>query len=341
NRQRSVHLAVESLEGRDVPSGLPVGTLVNQTFSGLTVGTLPLHWSQWSNEGSFAVSNDTALGPTRALSTLGASGQSARTWLNTTQPANVQINTDLFLNAITPAGILARGSSLNGETPSYYAVTASRGLQLQLVRVVNGVSTPLGTIQSPDYISGIWVRVTLYANGNDIRAAIQRLDRNQFLNDRGQWQSTSTWALHTSASGLPNAGLVGLTRSASYQGLVTFDNFQVFGALSPTRVGNLLVGQTFDRAALHTLPVGWSQWSNEGPFGVSTTQPLSTANAGLTIAGPADLVAQTWIDGGLPADLQASVSVFADSLIPAQLFVRGNNLQTARPSYYAVSISRG
>src|SRR5262249_11213150 len=125
NRQRSVRLAVESLEGRDVPSGLPVGTLANQTFSGLTVGTLPLHWSQWSNQGSFAVSNDTALGPTRALSTLGASGQSARTWLNTSQPPNIQISTDLFLNAITPAGILARGSNLNGDTPSYYAVTAS------------------------------------------------------------------------------------------------------------------------------------------------------------------------------------------------------------------------
>src|SRR5262249_37486697 len=42
-----------------------------------------------------------------------------------------------------------------------------------------------------------------------------------------------------------------------------------------------------------------------------------------------------------PADVRASVSVFADTMIPAQVFARGKGVSTATPTYYAASISRG
>ena len=42
------------------------------------------------------------------------------------------------VNSLIPAQVFARGTNLSGPAPSYYAVSVTRGLQVQLVRVQDG-----------------------------------------------------------------------------------------------------------------------------------------------------------------------------------------------------------
>src|SRR5262249_48106328 len=75
---------------------------------------------------------------------------------------------------------------------------------------------------------------------------------------------------------------------------------------------------------------------------VSSDRSVSPTNS-LAVRSPtaAGLSARAWLDLPMPADAQVSASVYLDSLIPAQLFVRGSNLDTATPTYYAASITHG
>src|SRR5438045_9741988 len=87
-------------------------------------------------------------------------------------------------------------------------------------------------------------------------------------------------------------------------------------------------------AAAAALPAGWSQWSSSGAasFAGSAGDVASTGTSATT--------ARTWLTGSQSTDVQASAAVHTDSLIPAAVFVRGQNLDTARPTYYAASITR-
>src|SRR5262249_5397313 len=106
----------------------------------------------------------------------------------------------------------------------------TRGLGLQLVRVVDGVSTQLAQLSSASYFSGQWVRMTLYVNGSNLRAQVFRPDTSQYLNASGQWQSDQAWALNLTDTGLAQAGLAGLERPASYTGAQYWDDFSIFPA---------------------------------------------------------------------------------------------------------------
>ena len=153
----------------------------------------------------------------------------------------------VYLDTLIPAEVFARGSGLSTATPSYYALSIDRGFQAQLVRVANGVSTTLATINSPDWFSNRWVEVTLDVEGNLLRAQLYRPDTGQYLNASSQWQACGL-ALQVQDGTIAGPGEVGLGRPASYAGTVTFDNFSV-----------VLPGVTehFDQTALGTLPAGW------------------------------------------------------------------------------------
>src|SRR5262249_36306243 len=149
----------------------------------------------------------------------------------------------------------ARGSNLGTATPSYYAVAVSRGLDVQLVRVSGGVTTVLGDVKSQDYVSNQWVSVTLQTNGTTISALVYRLDKGEYLNSKGTWQTTPTWALVVTDSKLTGPGLVGLSHPASYVGGIAFDNFSV-------ALMNAQQTETFDTTAAGSLPNGWASWSS-------------------------------------------------------------------------------
>jgi hypothetical protein len=150
----------------------------------------------------------------------------ARAWLGTPQEADVTASAALYAASLVPAQVLVRGSGLDTSTPSYYAVSMTRGLQVQLVKVVDGVSTILDQIKSADYVSGQWVRATITARGSTLSVQIFRLDKAMYLNGLGQWQTRPAWALAAMDTALTGPGLVGLARSPRYSGAITFDDFR-------------------------------------------------------------------------------------------------------------------
>jgi hypothetical protein len=160
--------------------------------------------------------------------------------------SDLQVTAAVYLNSLIPAQVFARGTALESAAPSYYAVSLTRGLQVQLLRVSNGISTTLGQVSSTSWTSDLWVQVTLCASGNNLRAQVFRLDQAKYLNSTGQWQDTPAWALDLTDILLPGAGLAGLARPASYTGTITFDNFAVLppgGDLLPPTVRITTPGQ--------------------------------------------------------------------------------------------------
>ncbi len=329
---RPAALRLEALEDRLVPSG---STLAQQSFDGTAVGALPSGWSQWSSNGAraFAVSSAQPLsGPNDLASTAGSSVW-ARAWDAAPMPADVQASAAVYVNNLTPAQVLARGSNLNSTSPTYYAVSVTRGLSAQLVRVVNGVTTSLGQINSAAWFSGRWVQLTLSVSGSRVQAQVYRPDTGQYLNASGQWQSAQAWALSATDTGINGGSYAGLARNAGYADSVAFDSFAVTGSAGQT--------ETFDGTAAGALPAGWSQWSNGDPsFGVSTAQPES-GPAGLASAGASGVTARGWLATSQPANVQASADVFVNGLTGTQVLLRGSNLNSASPTYYALTIRRG
>jgi hypothetical protein len=327
-------LYVQPLEARLAPSASPVGL---ETFDTTPPGSLPPGWSQWSGDGSaaFAVSAARSLSAPNGLGVSAAvSSLAARSWVSAAAPADVQVGAAVYLDTLIPAQVIARGSGLGTAAPSYYALSLTRGLQAQLVRMVGGVSTTLGSLTSSGWFSDRWVQVTLDVEGNDLRARVYRPDTQQYLNASGQWQAAPAWALQAQDAALPGPGSVGLGRSASYTGTVSFDNFSV---TLPS------VTEQFDATAAGALPAGWAQWSSAGdaPFAASAARAVSVPNGLAATAAVSSTAARAWPAAFAGADVQASADVYLNSLIPAQVLARGTGLNGPTPSYYAASVTRG
>jgi hypothetical protein len=98
--------------------------------------------------------------------------------------------------------------------------------------------------------------------------------------------------------------------------------------------------ESFDRKGGY--PAGWLHWSSDrrNPFAVTSTKALSPPNA-LAITCASGVAARAWPNRSLPADIQVSMAVLLDTYAPTQLFVRGRDVGTARPTYYGVTLARG
>src|SRR5262249_39129680 len=88
--------------------------------------------------------------------------------------------------------------------------------------------------------------------------------------------------------------------------------------------------EAFDQTAVGALPANWVQWSNTGSnrFAVSSTRFVSPSNSLAVDAPLSNTAARAWLNDQLPADAQASATIFLDSLIPAQVLLRGQQLAT-------------
>src|SRR5262249_14596644 len=167
----------------DVAIDLPSAA---NSFDQAARGALPPGWAGWTSAGAaaaaFKVTSDRALTRAQALSSPASlSSAAARAWVTTPQPADVEASASVYLDSLQPAGVLVRGSKLDTTSPSYYAVRLTRGLQAELVRVVNGVTTSLGTVTSASYFSAGWVRATLSAGGGTLRVQVYRPDTGKYL----------------------------------------------------------------------------------------------------------------------------------------------------------------
>jgi hypothetical protein len=336
-------LYVEQLETREMLTTSPLspaGLIARETFDGTALKALPAGWTEWSTSGPFAVANNVALSGHNSLVATGGTGQIDRSWVNSALAANVQVSADLFVNSLVPGQVLARGSNLDSPTPTYYALSVTRGLNVELLRVVHGASTVLGRVASATYLSGQWLKATLVTHGSTLEAQIYRTDTHQYLNSRGHWQSAATFALVRSDKAISSGGLVGLARPSNHGGTVAFDDFKAVGITAGAHGSSVVWQQSFDTTKLGTLPTNWSQWTNQGDIGVESARALGSSK-GLASAGATGDIERAWLNQYLPANVQASAAVFLDSRIPAQVFVRGANLETAKPSFYAVSLTRG
>jgi hypothetical protein len=212
---------------------------VSETFDTTAAGSLPAGWAGWSNTSSaaFQFSLLHALtGRNGLTSSAPASSAAARAWYATAAPADVQASAAIYANNTQPIQILVRGSGLATTTPTYYAVNITRGLQVQLLAVVNGVTTVLAGLTSQSYFSNNWAEVTLYANGDNLRVQVYRPDQGLYLDGSGQWVAAAgTWAVNLTDTAISQGGFVGVARPARYVGPVSLDNFTALAAGGDSR----------------------------------------------------------------------------------------------------------
>jgi hypothetical protein len=326
------HIQCERLEERETPSA----AWVTESFDQTALGGLPANWQQWSSAGgpAFNVQNTRSYSAPAALTTTAASSVGARAWYGDVMPADFGASAYVYLDSLQPLQLLARGRDLTTATPTFYALSVTRGLQATLVKVVGGTTTTLGTVKSTAYVSGQWVRVAFTPSGSQVTAEIYRPDTGQYLNAAGQWQAAPTTAIQVSDSSIAGDGYVGVSRPAAYSGTVTLDDFSVLG------VG---VREHFDTTAAGALPAGWAQWANAtaAALRVSAATAFSPANGLASSGGASTAIARAWVATPAPDNVQASADVLLTGLEPARVFARGANLATATPTYYALSIARG
>ena len=220
---RPVRLQLCPLEGREVPAGVAYPAA---TFDDITSG-LPVHWTDYSlNNGQNRVAVAKGRDGGNALVLSGASNAVTRVWDDRASAANVRVQAQVMLNSLIPTQIFARGAQLDGTRPSYYAASVTRGANIALSAVVNGVSTQLGTIKSNQYLSNQWVELSFTVQNDRLQVRLQRLDNGQWLNRFGEWQTMATEALNAKDKSITARGKVGIERPASSQGEVTVDNFR-------------------------------------------------------------------------------------------------------------------
>jgi hypothetical protein len=359
-KRGSVRLRLERLEARDLPSTITA----TETFDATSLGNLPPGWTQWSSDGSsaFAVESGQAVSNPNGLAISASTSRLiARAWQTALGPANVQVSSNVLLSSLIPVQILARGSNLGSASPSFYALAITRGLEIDLLRTVNGTTTTLATLKSANWFSYQWVGLTLSVNGTMLQASVVRLDNGQYLNSSGQWQTNPAWALTvndtsslalasavggrspltggpvTTVSPLSSGGLVGLGRPSSYAGSAIVDDFAVTTASASAQ------NESFDTTSPGSLPANWAQASSDGSkvFAVAASQALSAPNNLTATALTSRVAAQAWLQTPQAADLQVTSAVYLNSVIPAQVLARGSGLGTATPSFYAVAVSRG
>ncbi len=327
----STSLQLIALEAREVPA---VGAWTTETFD--TSTAIP---SDWTGSGPSYQIVSGAGNSGNSLSTNSSSRVSSTLWQNTNYVADTSARVQLLANSLVPMQLIVRGQNLGTSTASYYGVQVTRGLQVELFKVVNGTRTSIATLSSSNYVSGVWVEVTLNPRGSNLGVQIKRLDNNQFLTATGSWQTSEVTAISRTDTSISAGGRAGLVRASMYSGRVDLDNFATF---EPAATPDGEVTQTFDTLPTNTLPNNWSSWGSDGSSGYgaaaarggSTTQVLNSTGGG-TRTG------RVWDNTLNLTNTTATATILLDTLIPTQVFVRGNNLNTTTPSYYAVEITRG
>jgi hypothetical protein len=333
-RSPRARLSVESLEPRENPAGGPV-----ETFDQAAPPTLPSGWVGWSNDGAdvFQTAAGTGVGGSVGLVSSAGSRTAGLAWSPAAASADTGAAVSVKVDSLVPTFVFARGTNLGARGESYLAAVITRGVQVELWQVVKGVPRVVASVSSPgsQYFSGGWVRVSLVPTGGTAAVRVVRADTGQYLNPQGVWQAAPADAISAAVLPTVGPGRVGVGRLAQYWGPVHLDDFAVLSSGGEVREG-------FDTTPAGTTVAGWQGWSTDpvGAFRASAARALSPAN-GFTSTGTSATAARGWADTPLPADVEAATAVYLDSLIPAQLFVRGSGLDTPAPTYYAVTLTRG
>jgi hypothetical protein len=321
-------LGCESLEVRENPA-----PLLAENFDALKAPTTAYDFSYWGT-GSYVTSKIVADSGTVSLASTGNEAAESRYFSTHQQPADVAVSASVYSNTPTPAVVFARGQNLTHPAASYLGVRVhTAALTVDLVEFSGGTTTVLATLSVPQAVLGTWLDVTLTAAGTTLSASVRRADTMEFLAPDGSWQPRDLPAVTAIVSPYTGPGSVGLGRSAGGAGMAFFDNFQV-SAVGPTR-------ENFNTPAVGTRPDGWKNYASDGTAGFAASTPRAAESQGYTATGGTNTVARSWLDTAQPADVQASALLYADTLIPGTLLARGSALDTAKPTYYGVTVNRG
>src|SRR3954454_1013660 len=99
---------------------------------------------------------------------------------------------------------------------------------------------------------------------------------------------------------------------------------------------------TFDTLTPPALPDGWVAKSTDGSAVFQTAAGVGVnGTTGLVSSAVSRVSALAAYPQAVGADNGAAVSLKADSLVPAFVFARGANLDTATPTYVAAVVTRG
>ncbi len=342
SRSRRARLSLESLEARDVPA-----SLISESFDTLTAPALPTAWTEWSSDGSdvFKSAGNQGVNGTGGVVSSAGSRTTGLAWSTLEVPGDTGAVGTIRVDSLVPTFVFTRGTNLGTATPSYVAATITRGASVSIVEVKNGITTTLATVKSPSsaYFSNNWARVSLVPAGDMVAVRVVRQDNGQFLNAQGTWQLGETDVLQAKTTIVDAPGNIGFGRAAVYAGAVRVDDFQSIDAATPPAPPTIDgVNESFDALASGEAPAAWDRWTAgpAAPFVASTSRALSPAN-GFTSNGGSTSAARAWSEVALPADVDVSAAIYLNSLIPAQVFARGSNLDTAQPTYYAVTVTRG
>jgi len=201
---------------------------VVQNYDALAAGSFPTGWNGWSttSTGWFMAGTTRALSAANGFVSNGLTSTTTRAWSNTDLPADVDVSAAVYLDSLVPAQVFARGANLQGATPTFYALTLTRGLEAKLVKVVNGTETALASLKSGAYFSGQWVRARLVVEGDRLRAQVYRTDTRQWLAPDGQWSDGPDFALEVRDASVTGTGKAGVGRKAATSGALTFDDFE-------------------------------------------------------------------------------------------------------------------
>ena len=326
-------LSLEGLEARSLPSTTP---LLIEPFQTPAANGLPGGWNQWSSNKApaFSIDKTGGLGDLGELAFTAPTGVASRAWVTAPFQADVETTAAVYVNSLTPVQLFIRGKQLDTTTPTYYAVSVTRGTQVELQRVVAGKATVIGAARSGDWISNQWVQVTLRAEGNVLKVQIRRADTGRYLDTSGNWVSEPVNAIFVRDSAIATAGQVGFNRGTVGPDRLVADSLRVSRAYPDTR--SIYQVERFDGEPAGNLPDGWAKWSSlpDGTARVSPDQILRVTNK----SGGTNRV---WLNRSQPADIQVSSSLYVDSLTPAELFARGTGLDTTKPTFYAVAVTRG
>ena len=328
---RALRPDLEALEAREVPAATP---WLVESFQRGPVKGLPAGWSDSASSGAarFQVDTHSGLGDKGLLESDTGSAAGARAWLSAPFARDVEASAALLLNSSAPARLFIRGQNLTTSAPSYYAVELSNAGKLKLVELNKGKEGVLGSVAAPAGLANRWVTVTVKAEGSAISVSLYRGDTNQYLGADGKWTRQPASALKVTDATLAAGGQVGFSRGAGV-GSVAFDSLRVApGAAEPDVLP--LVEERFARPGPNTPP-GWAKWS------AGTSSATTASDETLRLSGGNGTAARVWLDKRLANDSQVSSSVYLDGTSPAGVFARGSNLDTDRPNYYGLEVTRG
>ncbi len=325
---------LECLESRDVPNAV----LARESFETLQTPALPSDWSSWSDSAdAFLTTRLIASDGAVSLAARGTATATARIWQAVERDRNSGVSVQVRANSPSPIAVIARGHDLETATPSYVgAIVDARGRTLEIVEDLAGMSRRIGAVTINSFPSNIWLDVTVQPYGTTATVRVQRSDTGQFLNPSGGWQSGEADAIAGTGLTLTSPGEVGLVRQPGGAGLAFVDDFRVY---APPIIE---VKESFDTTNVGQQPAAWTVWTNQASaqVAVASQKSFDGPNA-LALSGAAATSARSWLKATQPADVQATAAVFTDTLIPATIFVRGSDLDTLRPSYYGLTVTRG